>query len=105
MDTRITNLKALIERYDSQAEAARAMGIDPPALCRLLKGSQSLGNRRARAIEQELDLPEGWLDTDRRDHRDYWVTAYTSSLAGGHAPKDATVAADCMLEEIRSRFG
>lgn len=104
MDTRKVNLKALVERFDTHAEAAEKCGITKASMSRLLAGKEVMGINRARRIEQHLDLPEGWLDIDRMDDRAQWMDAYRSGLAGGMSPDDAEDAADHLLLAVKNRF-
>lgn len=105
MEIRTRNLKRLAARFPSQAIAAKEMGIDRPALSKLLNEKQSLGYKRARDIEEHMGLEEGYLDQYRDDQRDEWLRAYCASLQGGDTPEDAAKVADEATYQLRKRFG
>lgn len=68
-DIRRRRLRQLIEdRYDgSQAKLVEATGENQGEISALLR-SKSFGEKKARKLEQKLDLPAGWLD--QRDEPD-----------------------------------
>lgn len=104
MDTRRRNLKSLVERFDTQSKAAEACGLTAASMSRLINGAEAMGNKRARQIEKRMELPEGWMDTDRMDDRFQWIETYRSALAGGHDIEEATAAADELMSRVAARF-
>ena len=104
MELRRRNLKKLASGYPSQAQAARAMSLDPPALSRLLNGDVNLGSKRARAIEKALKLEDGWLDQYREDMRAEWIQACCAAVAAGRDSDVAAATADSMQAHVSERF-
>ena len=104
MDIRIQNLKRLVSRYPSQGDAALDMGIDPPALSRLLRGHDNLGKQRATSIETALGLRSGWLDEYRDDARHEWLSTFQAAITAGDTIEDAAIVADKMEVLLRTRF-
>ena len=62
-DIRRKNLEQLIqEKYGSQAGFVRATGINQGELSAILRGMKSFGEKKARKLEQDAELPPGRLD-------------------------------------------
>jgi len=101
---RLSNLRVLVDRFKSQASAAKAMGIDAPALSRILSGTDSIGWNRARSIETSLDLPAGWLEEDHARHRVEWSMFAAARGAAGDTIEAAASWSDRMMDELRARF-
>ena len=60
---RHTNLKKILEGYETLVQAALACGVSANYLSQL-KGGKHIGHVTARRLEQGLNLEEGWLDLD-----------------------------------------
>lgn len=62
-DIRRAKLAQLIEgRYKSQADFVEKTGINQGEASALLSGKKSFGEKKARKIEADSNLPVGWLD-------------------------------------------
>lgn len=61
-DTRVANIRALIEEMGSQASFCRRFNLNPTYISQLLNGHRTFGERAARKIEAKLGVPPGWLD-------------------------------------------
>jgi hypothetical protein len=62
-DTRRANLEALIAAHGSIRELADAAGANAAHLSQIRNGFRSMGDTFARALERELGLETGWLDS------------------------------------------
>lgn len=64
-EIRLTNLKRIANKYESQRELSDALDLTPAYLNHLMTGYRNIGEKTARKIEARLDLPRGWLDIAR----------------------------------------
>lgn len=60
-EIRRRNIAALVERHDGPTAFAKLVGREPPQVSQWIAG-KAVGGRLARAIEENLGLPLGWLD-------------------------------------------
>jgi phage repressor protein C with HTH and peptisase S24 domain len=76
-ETRLQNLKRLVQEMKTIEAAARAAGTSPAYLSQILNGAKSstgqargVGDALARKLEVGCGKPEGWLDVAQPDDRD-----------------------------------
>jgi len=60
-EIRRLNVVALVERYGSQRQLAKSMGVSGGYVYQIVKGIRNLGERSSKKFEGRLNLPEGWL--------------------------------------------
>lgn len=63
-DRRRNHLKRLAEQSGSQSNLARQMSIDPHQLCKMIGGTLTISEFRARKAEQFLGIGYGALDLE-----------------------------------------
>ena len=66
-EIRRENLRLLGEKYEKQAEFARASAIASPYMNQLISGHRDMGDKMARKLEHQLGLPENWMDHPHAD--------------------------------------
>lgn len=60
---RKANLAGLIgDKYGAAADFARKYGLDPTYISQLMTGYRNMGEKAARKMEKQCDLPDGFLD-------------------------------------------
>lgn len=67
-ERRRLRLQELVAKHGSQKALSDAVGIDSTVISRMLypegkKNKRNIGELSARSIEQELNLPSGWMDS------------------------------------------
>lgn len=62
-EIRRENLKLIVSRYASAAEAAKDLKRSEAQINNLLSGRENIGDSLARAIEKAAKEPYGWLDS------------------------------------------
>lgn len=67
-ERRRLRLQELVAKHGSQKALSDAVGIDSTVISRMLypegkKNKRNIGELSARSIEQELNLPLGWMDS------------------------------------------
>ena len=61
---RVKNLRALVDACGGLTELARRLHLSGPSyLSQMLGGHRPIGEKAARKMELQMDLPAGWLDT------------------------------------------
>lgn len=107
-EVRRLNVVALLERYGSQRQLAKAMGVSAGYVYQLLRGVRNLGEHSAKKFEARLNLPEGWF-SELPDHQEnninkppapprqiVPVITWADAPVGMDRPKSAITAAwDC----------
>ena len=66
-EVRRRNVRLMLKRFDSQAQFAKQLGMDPAQLWQYLadpvhKSSRTMGDRVARRIEVATQIPYGCMD-------------------------------------------
>ena len=61
------NLRRLVREYGGQAKLAERVDTDPAYISQILspRTRADMGNRFARKVEEQLNLPRGWMDQPR----------------------------------------
>jgi len=63
--TRRTNLRLLVEQWGGASGLAKKLGYAGPSyISQLLGENRPVTEKTARSVEQQLDLPAGWLDNE-----------------------------------------
>lgn len=91
---RVKNLKALVETWGGLTELARRLQLSGPSyLSQMLGGHRAIGEKAARKMEMQLDLPAGWLDTAHDAPREVDTAAVANAVRTvAVAAKEAGVA-------------
>ena len=63
-ELRVINLKALIRKHQTQKNLSIAIDMATTQISGILNNVRSMGEKRARKIEDKLSLPDGWMDQD-----------------------------------------
>jgi len=67
-EIRKLNFIEVVNKYGSQGQIAKAMGVSTGYVYQLVNGLRNMGERSASKFEARLNLPEGWLSTLPDDH-------------------------------------